>query len=181
MNEVPPQSAPRPETDPVMGDWADALAARGPPPPIRDPDWTRRRLGVIAIVIVVLFPFYQHLVQRELMRRELREIERAAEAAMRESTQAAAASARQAHAERTERDWRARMASVRVVGVIDGNPPIVVVDKLPPEGAAEADKYICAQAAMWLRRSVSGMPLRVTRDRGDRPATDAGRVLCPPA
>ena len=142
-------------------------------------DWTRRRLALIFILVALLFPFYQYAVQRELVRRELLEVERAAEVAMRDAGQAAAASARQAQSERAARERQARIAAVRVVGVIDGNPPIVVVEKLPPEGAAEADEYICAQAAVWLRRSVSGMPLRVTRDRGDRPGTDAGRVVCP--
>jgi hypothetical protein len=98
---------------------------------------------------------------------------------MREAGQAAAANARQAQSERAAFELQARLAAVRVVGVIDGNPPTVVVDKLPPEGAAEVAERICAQAAVWLRRSVSGMPLRVMRDRGERPGTDAGRVLCP--
>ena len=76
------------------------------------------------------------------------------------------------------RDLKARIAAVRVVGVIDGNPPIVVVENLPPEGAAEAAEYICAQAATWLRRNVAGTALRVTRDRGNRPGTEAGRIQC---
>jgi type II secretory pathway pseudopilin PulG len=134
---------------------------------------------MIGIVIALGFPFYQHAVQRELARRELQELERAAETAMREAGQAAAASARQAQTERSARDLRTRIAAVRVVGVIDGNPPSVVVENLPPEGAAEAAESICAQAARWLRRSVGGIPLRVTRDRGYQPATEAGRVLCP--
>lgn len=162
-----------------MGDWADALEAHGPPPRVTVEDWTRRRLVLTGIVIALLFPFYQYYVQRELMRWELREIERAAEAAMREAGQAAAASTRQAQADRAARELQARISSVRVVGVIDGNPPIVVVDRLPPEGAAEADGFICAQAAVWLRRRVDGLPLRVTRDRGYWPGSDAGQVLCP--
>lgn len=178
MNDVPSQPAPREEDDPAMGDWAEALKARGRPTRVLAADWTRRRLALIGIVIALLFPFYQHAVQRELLRRELREVERAAEAAMRDVAQVAAASARQAHADRVARDLKARIAAVRVVGVIDGNPPIVVVENLPPEGAAEAAEYICAQAVTWLRRNVAGSALRVTRDRGNRPGTEAGRVHC---
>lgn len=163
-----------------MGDWAEALEARESPPPVLAKDWTRRRLALIGIALVLLFPFYQHAVQRELARRELQELERAAEDAMRDAGQAAAASARQASAERAARGLQARIAAVRVVGVIDGNPPIAVVENLPPEGAAEAADYICAQAAIGLRRSVGGISLRVTRDRGDQPGTEAGKVLCPP-
>jgi hypothetical protein len=179
MNDAPSMSPPRHEADPAMGAWADALEARGRPPRVIAEDWTRRRLALISIVVALLFPFYQYAVQRELARWELREVERAADAAMREAGQAAAANARQAQSERAARELQARIAAVRVVGVIDGNPPIVVVDQLPPEGAAEAAERICAQAAVWLRRSVKGLSLRVTRDRGDRPGTDAGRVLCP--
>ena len=168
MNDVPSHPVPREEDDPAMGDWAEALKDRGRPTRVLAEDWTRRRLALIGIVIALLFPFYQHAVQRELVRRELREVERAAEAAMRDAAQAAAASARQAHADRVARDLKARIAAVRVVGAIDGNPPIVVVENLPPEGAAEAAEYICAQAATWLRRNVAGMALRVTRDRGNR-------------
>ena len=178
MNDVPSQPAPREEDDPAMGDWAEALKDRGRPTRVLAEDWTRRRLALIGIVIALLFPFYQYAVQRELVRRELREVERAAEAAMRDAAQAAAASARQAHADRVARDLKARIAAVRVVGVIDGNPPIVVVENLPPEGAAEAAEYICAQAATWLRRNVAGTALRVTRDRGNRPGTEAGRIQC---
>jgi type II secretory pathway pseudopilin PulG len=179
MSNAPPQSESRPEADPAMGDWADALEARRRPLPMRAEDWTRRRLALIGIAIAVLFPFYQHAVQRVLARWELREIERATEVAMQEAGQAAAAQARQANAVRAERDRQARIATVRVVGVIEGNPPVVVVANLPPEGAAEVAERICAQAAAWLRRSVDGMSLRVNRDRGDRPGTAAGRVLCP--
>jgi hypothetical protein len=99
---------------------------------------------------------------------------------MQEAGEAAAAHVRQANAVRAERERQARIAAVRVVGVIDGNPPVVVVANLPPEGAAEVAERICAQAAAWLRRGVGGKSLRVNRDRGDRPGTDAGRVLCPP-
>jgi hypothetical protein len=178
MNDVPSQSAPREEDDPAMGDWAEALKGRGRPTLVLAEDWTRRRLALIGIVIALLFPFYQYAVQRELVRRELREVERAAEVAMRDAAQAAASSARQAHADRAARDLRARIAAVRVVGAIDGNPPIVIVENLPPEGAAAAAEYICAQAASWLRRKVAGTALRVTRDRGNRPGTDAGRIQC---
>ena len=178
MNDVPSQPAPREEDDPAMGDWAEALKDRGRPTRVLAEDWTRRRLALIGIVIALLFPFYQHAVQRELVRLELREVERAAEAAMRDAAQAAAESARQAQADRVARDLKARIAAVRVVGVIDGNPPIVVVENLPPEGAAEAAEYICAQAATWLRRNVAGTALRVTRDRGNRPGTEAGRIQC---
>lgn len=178
MNDVPSQPAPREEGDPAMGDWGEALKARGRPTRVLAEDWTRRRLALIGIGIALLFPFYQYAVQRELLRLELREAERAAEAAMRDAAQAAAASARQAQADRVARDLKARIAAVRVVGVIDGNPPIVVVENLPPEGAAEAAEYICAQAATWLRRNVTGTALRVTRDRGNRPGTEAGRVHC---
>jgi type II secretory pathway pseudopilin PulG len=180
MNNAPSPSAPQQDPDPRMADWAEALEARGRPAQVRTEDWTRRRLALIGIVIALLFPFYQHAVQRELARRELQELERAAEAAMRDAGQAAAASARQAQAQRAARGLQARLAVVRVVGVIDGNPPIAVVENLPPEGAAEAADYICAQAGAWLRRSVGGIPLQVTRDGGDRPGTDAGRILCPP-
>ena len=178
MNDVPSQPAPREEDDPAMGDWAEALKDRGRPTRVLAEDWTRRRLALIGIVIALLFPFYQHAVQRELVRLELREVERAAESAMRDAAQTAAASARQAHANRVARDLNARIAAVRVVGAIEGNPPIVVVENLPPEGAAEAAEYICAQAATWLRRKVAGSALRVTRDRGNRPGTEAGRIQC---
>ena len=178
MNDVPSQPAPREEDVPAMGDWAEALKDRGRPTRVLAEDWTRRRLALICIVIALLFPFYQHAVQRELVRLELREVERAAESAMRDAAQAAAERARQAQADRVARDLKARIAAVRVVGVIDGNPPIVVVENLPPEGAAEAAEYICAQAATWLRRNVAGTALRVTRDRGNRPGTEAGRIQC---
>jgi hypothetical protein len=164
-----------------MDDWADALEARGRPPQKVAEDWTRRRMALIGIVVAVLFPFYQHGVQRELARWELREIESAAEATMREAGRAAAVSARQAREASAARDRQARLAAVRVVGVIDGSPPIVVVANLPPEGAAEVAERICTAATIWMRRSFDGMELRVTRDRGDQPGTDAGRVVCPRA
>lgn len=184
MNDVPQQPPSRQQDDPETDGWAAALSTREPP--LRAPgalaeDWSRRRLGWLAIVIAVLFPFYQYAVQRGLALRELRAVERAAAEAMQEAGQAAAANARQAQTQRAARELEARMAAARVVGVIDGNPPVVIVADLPPEGAAEVAERICARAAAWLRRNLGGMPLRVTRHRGDRPGSDAGVVYCPKA
>lgn len=170
---------PGPKADFAMSDWAVALDGDRHPTPVAAEDWSRRRLAVIAIVIALLFPFYDYAVERELVRRELAEVERAAEIALRDARQASAARARQSDVERNARELRARAAAVRVVGVIDGNPPVVIVENLPPTGAAEVADTICAQAANGLRRKTDGIALRVTRDRGNQPGTDAGQVICP--
>ena len=77
-----------------------------------------------------------------------------------------------------ERDLQARIAAVRVTGAVDGSPPSVVVDRLPPEGAAEAAAVICRQASSLLRRPLSGETLRVMRDQDQRPISQAGQVHC---
>lgn len=179
MTDSPSRSESGQEAGSAMSDWAGALEGRRRPREVAAEDWSRRRLAVIVIVIALLFPFYTHVVQRELVRRELAEAARAADAALREAQQAAAASARQAAALREAQDRRAMIAAVRVVGVIEGNPPVVVVENLPPEGAADVAGAICAQAAASLGRRVDGMKLRVSRDHGNRPGTDAGLVICP--
>lgn len=179
MTDSPSRSEPGQTVESAMSEWAGALEGRRGPPLVIAEDWSRRRLAGVAIVIALLFPFYAHLVERELVRRELAEAAHAAEAALRDAQQAAAARARQASAAREAMDRRATIAAVRVVGVIDRNPPIVVVENLPPEGAAEVAEAICAQAANGLGRRVDGMVLRVTRAGGNRPGTDAGQVICP--
>ncbi|MGE4073242.1 MAG: hypothetical protein AB7E72_18890 [Lysobacterales bacterium] len=178
MSDSPSHWEPSLDADPSMKDWAGAIQGRTAPLPLRAEDWSRRRLAVIVAVIALLFPFYAHMVERELVRREMAEVQLGVEAGLRDAQQAAAASARQAAAMREAQEWRAKVAAVRVVGVIEGKPPVVVVENLPPEGAAAVAGTICSQAAIGLRRKVDGV-LRVTRDRGDRPGQDAGQVVCP--
>ncbi|MDP1653567.1 MAG: hypothetical protein Q8L56_12680, partial [Rhodocyclaceae bacterium] len=60
MNDAPSMSAPRQDDDPAMGDWANALEARGRPPRVIVEVWSRRRLALIFIVVALLFPFYQY-------------------------------------------------------------------------------------------------------------------------
>lgn len=179
MSDPPSPPEPGRGTEPSMSDWSGALEGRRRPPPVPAQDWSRRRLAVIAIVIALLFPFYAHMVERELVRREMAEAQRAMEEGLRDAQQAAAASAREAAARREAAEWRAKVAAVRVVGVIEGSPPVVVVENLPREGAAEVAGTICAQAAVALGRKIDGVVLRVNKDRGNRPGTDAGQVVCP--
>lgn len=183
MNDSP-DIATDDRSDPAraLQDWRPATRVRSPDSPA---DWSRRRLAGIIIVIALIYPFYSAGVERVLQRIELeraaREFERIAAEAQ---GQAAEQLRRNVEAARThaaladERDLQARIAAVRVTGAVDGSPPSVVVDRLPPEGAAEAAAVICRQASSLLRRPLSGETLRVMRDQDQRPISQAGQVHC---
>lgn len=168
-----------------LQDWAE----RGPIrhlPPAPPPDWSRRQLAVLMVVIALLFPFYSYFVQRELMELEMeaaaRELETAAAAERQRlaQQQAQAAGQRAANQQRAAaEDLQRRIAAVRVKGAMEGRPPTVLAVDIPPEGAAVADAVICRQAAAYLRRPLRGETLKVLRDRGGKPASEAGLVVCP--
>ena len=169
-----------------MDGWVEAVSKVQPRAPVIESDWSRRRLGVLVIVVALLAPFYGYFVWNQLMKAELRAMEREAQqevealsVQMRAAGVAAAERSRQLLDAAAAQDFRRRVAAVRVVGAIEGNPAVVIVDHLPAEGAAEAADAICAQAAQWLRRATRGSTLRVQRDRGNQPAMDAGVVVCP--
>lgn len=171
----------------TMAEWSNAVAQQ---PSVKADtavgDWSRRQLAVLAIVLALIWPFYSYYVQRWLVELEARAALSAAEEQLTRYRRDLAASAannaaqmREARAEAAARDLRLRIAAVRVVGVIDGSPAVVIVDQLLDEGAATAASTLCAQASIWLRRSVKGETLTVRRDRGNQPVTDAGMVNCP--
>ena len=168
-----------------MDEWIDAVSKSRVGVPASDPDWSRRRLGILMIAIALIAPFYGYFVWDQLWKAELRALERKAEmegkalsAQMRANEIAIGNRFREARDVAAVRDLQRRVMAVRVVGAIDGNPAVVIVDHLPPEGAAEAADVICAQAGHWLRRATRGSTLRVQRDRGNQPALDAGVVVC---
>ena len=169
-----------------MTDWSTAVDPRRPITARSTTDWSRRKLAWIFISVALIWPFYSHLVENWISRIEMQIAMHQAEAQIAQMQQkAASASAelsaqlRAEAAQTAARDLRYRIAAVRVVGAIDAPTPVVIVDHLPVEGAAEAAETICAQASGWLRRSVKGTTLLIQRDRGQRPAADAGRVVCP--
>jgi hypothetical protein len=173
------------ERDPAQAlrDWSPAERLRPPQPAV---DWSRRRVALILVLIALLYPFYAAGVERLLLRMELerasREFERVAAEAR---SELAAQQARQAEHVRAietlaaERDLRAQINAVRVTGVVEGSPPSVVVDHIPPAGAAMAAAVVCRQASALLRRPLQGEAIRVMRDLGARPVADAGTVICP--
>lgn len=168
-----------------MDGWAQALDAARPVRVEHSADWSRRRLGVVALVIALIWPFYAHWVERLLLRAELQwaqeRVAAESNALMQQAREASAAAGQQAEQAReraAQLALQARVAAVRVVGAIDGNSPIVILDHLAPEGAAESAGTICAQAERWLRRSLRGATLRVRRSAGSLPASDAGLVIC---
>ncbi|MBK8070369.1 MAG: hypothetical protein IPK27_22985 [Rhodanobacteraceae bacterium] len=142
-------------------------------------DWSRRRVAMIIVLVALIYPFYATGIERMLLRIELERIATEAREQMAQQQQALAEEARVLAARAAERDLRTRVAAVRVTGAVDGSPPSVVVDRIPPEGAAEAAAFICRQASALLRRPLSGKTLRVMRDLGARPVADAGEVVCP--
>lgn len=169
-----------------LSDWSGALAARRQMPEPVAEDWSRRTLTLVVIAVALIWPVYNHVVEGWIARIELNQALREAErqiAQLQQETAVArgerAVQLRNEAAQAAARDLRTRVAAVRVVGAIDGPTPVVIVERLPAEGAAEAAEFICAQASGWLRRNIKGITLMVQRDRGSRPATDAGRVNCP--
>ncbi len=168
-----------------MDDWVEAVSNAQVRAPAVNPDWSRRQLGLVVIVIALLAPFYGYFVWTQLAKAELRAMEREAvqaaevvSAQVRAEGIAAAERARKSFESGAAQDLRRRVAAVRVVGAIEGDPAVVIVDRLPIEGAAEAAEVICAQSVHWLRRATGGSTLRVQRDNGKQPATDAGVVVC---
>lgn len=167
-----------------MDAWTQVPSAARPafqPPP----DWTRRQLGALVIVIALLWPFYAHLVERILVRVEMALVQEQLAADLEAAAQQARASGAAAAArQQAERDAAAAMAkqarinSARVIGVMDGQVPVLIVERLPPEGAAESGVTLCAQASRWLRRDLRGVTVRVQRDQGSLPASEAGWLHC---
>ncbi len=173
------------ERDPAqtLRDWSPAVRVRPPEPTV---DWSRRRVALFLVLIALLYPFYAAGVERLLLRMELerasREFERVAAEARSEIAAQQARQAEQLQASETlaaEQDLRAQINAVRVTGVLEGSPPSVVVDRIPPAGAAMAAAVICRQASALLRRPLQGETIRVMRDLGARPVSDAGKVICP--
>ena len=169
-----------------MDEWIEAVSKSRVGVPLIDPDWSRRRLGILMIAIALIAPFYGYFVWDQLWKAELRALDRKAQlegealsAQMRANEIAIGNRFREARDVAAARDLQRRVMAVRVGGVIDGNPATVIVEQLPPEGAAAAAEVICAQAGHWLRRTTRGSTLRVQRDRGNQPALDAGVVVCP--
>ena len=169
-----------------MDDWVEAVSQVHVRATAIESDWSRRQLGVLVIVVALLAPFYGYFVWDQLLKAELRAVEREAQqeaaalsANVRANAFATGEGIRRSLDAAAAQDLRRRVAAVRVVGAIEGNPAVVIVDHLPAEGAAEAADVICAQGAHWLRRATRGLTFRVQRVNGKQPATDAGVVVCP--
>lgn len=170
-------------------EWAALPPVSTRPPPLPASDWSRRRFAAVMIATALAFPFYEYAVGRWLANRELRTGMEAlretmthpaptTEAEPRFASAEEIATRQQQEAARLEALRWQRQSSVRVSGAIDGHVPIAIVAGIPPGGAAEAAERICAQTATRLGRSLRGLTLRVQRDRGPEPATDAGVVVC---
>lgn len=165
-------------------EWA-ALPPRMPPPSAPLSDWSRRRFAAVMIAMALMFPFYEYAVGRWLAYHELNAGMEMLRETMTSPAPANASAPRFATAEEIAARQQQldalrlqRQAGVHVSGAIDAAVPIAIVAGIPSEGAAEAAERICAQAAARLGRSLRGVTLRVQRDRGPEPATDAGVAIC---
>lgn len=180
---VPPEGNPDPAREWPRPEVRGAIA------PETTSDWSRKRLGAVLVATALAYPFYDYAVTRWLARLEMQ----AGMEVLRESLQTSAPrtaaeprfataeeiAARQARESAQNDALRLqRTAGVRVSGAIDAPVPIAIVEGIPPEGAAEAAEHICRLAAIRLGRELRGTTLRVQRDRGPDPATDAGFVVC---
>ncbi|HEU0152607.1 MAG TPA: hypothetical protein VFQ84_04595 [Arenimonas sp.] len=164
----------------IKPDWQDLDFRRRATAPARREDH-RSYFGVavtIFLATALVYPWYAYLVNSYLIAREMNaamqvvnsELERASQAMERQanaSAQAAAASS-----------LRRRVAGVSVRGTSIVQGQRVVVVTLGEASLAEAKTKICQQAARYFRQSLQGERLRIQASNGNRPARDAGAVIC---
>lgn len=134
--------------------------------------------AAIFLCTALLYPWYSYKVQSYLAARDLdvalqvanAELKKAGDAAQRQleanARAAAAASLQQ----------RVAGVSVRGTSVVQGQRVVVVA--LGTASLAEARASICSQAARSFRQPLSGERLRIQVSNGNRPARDAGTLVC---
>jgi hypothetical protein len=151
----------------------------------RSPRWSapaadsRFALGVgVFLLVALIYPWYSYKVQAYLLGRDARNgIQEFAEA-MEQETQALAIQQAKDVRASSEQATERRIAAVRVMGISDGNPPLVVVE-FGQSNMMEADETICRQAARWLRRPVDGSVIRVQRARSSGTSAQIQELACP--
>jgi hypothetical protein len=169
MDRIEPQHEPDSRT----------LIFRSPPrwtEPVAD---NRFALGAAIFLLVALaYPWYSYWVQTHLLASDVEAgLEDFGKAMQQETAAASAQSASDAQGAR-ERAEQQRVGAVRVIGISEGSPPLVVVD-LGQSNLLEADITVCRQAARWLHRSTSGQVIRVQRAHVYGNANAIQELACP--
>lgn len=132
----------------------------------------------IFLVVAMLYPFYSYAVHSYLLAREVRaataqasqELERFGANLRREAAESRRVAATEA--------LRERQRGVSVAGTtVIGGRRIVIVN-LGEASLAEARATICGQAERYFREPLAGERLHIQRHRGNRPAVDAGSIVC---
>lgn len=164
----------------IRPDW-DSLSFRR-----RDVHTTGRAQGDARIAwgasiflgTALLYPWYSYKVSSYLAAREMEvafeavnaELKKVGDATQRQlevnASAAAAASLQQ----------RIASVSVRGTSVVQGRRVVVVT--LGTASLAEAQGTICSQAERSFRQPLSGERLRIQVSNGNRPARDAGTLVC---
>jgi hypothetical protein len=155
----------------------------------RPPRWTepvsdgRFALGIAIFLLVALaYPWYSYWVQAHLMARDVRTGLEAFTGAMDRESDAVQGQAQVqvqvAGRESAEVAQRRRLAQVRVSGISEGDPPLVVV-QLGRSNLSEADALICRQAEPWLKRELSGRVIRVQGIQASGRTGAIQQLICP--
>lgn len=167
----------QPDEKPMWGDIRFQRRGRSVDP--SEDAWTRFRLGaVLALIAVLVYPWYSYKVQAYLLANDVKD------AAVQLGAEVASENHKLNHQLRQEAAddaaWsrEQRLMSVHIKGVssISGQP-VVIVD-FGQAGSAESTTSVCNQVNAWLRRDMRGQPIRLQQYRGDRPAIDAGSITC---
>ena len=124
-------------------------------------------VGIVVLIALALgYPWYSYKVSSYLFGEDVKAVAKELQAATDKAQRQAALVAQ-----------RRRVARVKVTGVADMPQPVVIAN-MAAASLNESRSTLCRQAALWLKRPLTGTTIRVQRYLGSKPAQDIGRLTC---
>lgn len=139
-------------------------------------------LGVaIFLVVALAYPWYAYWVQSHLLARDLQAGVEEFSASMDKvdgQLRAGLAESQQRSRETQQQTIDGRIAAVRVTGVSEGDPPLVIV-QVGGSNVWESRTRVCSQGEAWLERSLSRRRVRVQAVHPSGRAGEIQELACP--